>query len=299
MLSNSNANHGSIGPSPAKSSGLAPLRIIIEKRLLSPLASPISYPLTDGFYAQDLKHAASVFTKFSRLFGESREGAQCERMIHAQIDATGGDFLLSLEPGLCSHTPFDPRNPTVEMRPLGSLGWRIRIGDGCYQAEVCARIGTKALKIAERLAYPIVPIPGLEGAAGFDSAAAALALRSSPLGLSELASSSPRELLLSNGEERLLLSCSMGFWVDGDFLYSDGHHAFARRHFPVRLQYREQLFIDLSSLEEDGSKSPYIHSPSTYLMRTIGAVRTIMQDNFSPRSSLRKTCVSELLESSQ
>ncbi len=273
----------------------AVLRQVIDQRLLSPLIAPLSFPLTQGIYAESIQHSLSIVSRFSRLYGESAEGLQCEKLIHAQIAATDGNFLMTLDPRQCVHTPFDPQSPTVEMRPLGPLGWKIEIGSSPTSPDTFARIGARALKVGERLAYPIMPIPGLEGAAGFDAVAAALALEHSRREIDTLELLSPRELLISRGDQRYTVACSIGFWVSGDFLCSNGHLAFARRTFEVRPEYREQLFIDISGVDNNGAKSAYVNAPSLPLIKMIDTVRQVMHDNFSTRSPSRKKSVLELL----
>lgn len=270
---------------------------ILERRLLSPLAEPNTCPLVDGIHAQDLRQASTIISKFSQLFGRTAESTRCEELIQAKIEQTNGDFLITLSPSDRAHTPFDCQNPSVEMRPLGPLGWKVNIGDGFHQTEVLNRVGARPLKVSERLAYPISPIPSLHGASGFGPIAAALALRNS-LGLRPFANSDQEklcpELVVIRGDERHLISCSIGFWMDGDAMHRDGHYAFARRAFEVQPQYRQQLFVDISSLHDDGGKVPYVKSPSVDLVKTVDVVRHVIRENFSARSSTRKKSTDEL-----
>jgi len=198
---------------------------ILERRLLSPLAEPNTCTVVDGIHAQDLRQASTIISNFSQLFGRTAESSRCEKLIQATIQQTKGDFLITLSPSDRAHTPFDCQNPSVEMRPLGALGWKVRIGDGFHQSEVLSRIGARPLKLSERLAYPISPIPGLHGASGFDPIAVALALRRSPE-LRHSADSDQEklfpELVVIRSDERHLISCSIGFWMDGDAMHRDG-----------------------------------------------------------------------------
>lgn len=275
------------------------MREIIDQGLLSPLSAPFSVSLTDGIHAESLSHAQSILGEYLHLFGSSKETKHCEALVLSAMQGTQGDFLLALPPELCKHTAISPHNPTIEMRPIGDLGWKLRVGEGIEQPEVLRRIGARSLNVGERLAFPLSPIPNMGGSSGFSTIAAIHALKNSPLLSGKLQHSNEphtNELMVITEHGPYRITCGLGFWVDMDVLHRDGHYAFAPKLYQPLPQHREQLHVDVRPLTAANTSVANIESPATGTREMINDIKRIMAENFSRRSPQRKTKVSELVQ---
>ena len=275
------------------------MREIIDQGLLSPLSDPLSVSLTDGIHAESLSHAESIIGQYLHLFGSSKETKHCEDLARSALHATQGDFLLALPPELCKHTAIPLHNPTIEMRPLGDLGWRLRVGDGIEQPEVLRRIRADSLHVGGRLAFPLSPIPHMGGSSGFSAIAAIHALSSSPLRSNMIQrshGSHTSDLIVITNHRRHQVTAGLGFWVDTDVLHRDGHYAFAPKPYQPLPQHREQLYVDVRSLSDANTSVAHIGSPSIGTREIINDIKRIMTENFSRRSPQWKTKLSELTQ---
>ncbi len=278
---------------------ISTMRTIIDQGLLSPLSAPLSASLTDGIHAESLSRAQSIIGGYLQLFGSSKETKRCEELILSEMRETQGNFRLALPPEPCRHTPISPHNPTIEMRPIGALGWRLLVGDGIEQPEVLRRIGAQSLHVGERLAFPLSPIPNMGGSSGFSAIAAIHALKSSPLLSNKLQQSSEPivdGLMVITDHGRHRISCGLGFWVDMDVLHRDGHYAFGPKLYPTLPQHREQLYVDIRSLTDANTAAVYVDAPSIGTRELIDDIKRIMTDHFSRRSPQRKTKISEITQ---
>jgi hypothetical protein len=275
------------------------MREIIEQGLLSPLSAPLSVSLIDGVHAESLLHAKLIISKYLHLFGASKETTRCEELILSTIHSTQGEFLLSLPPELCKHTAIAPHNPTIKMRQIGDLGWRLSVGDGIQQPEVLRRIGAQSLHVGARLAFPLSPIPNMGGSSGFSAGAALHALKNSPLlsnNVQHSRESNSEDLIVITEHGRHQISAGLGFWVDMDVLHRDGHYAFAPKLYQPLPQYREQLYVDVRPLTDANLPVAHIGSSSIGTREMISDIKLIMAENFSRRSPQRITRVSELIQ---
>ncbi len=275
------------------------MREILDQGLLSPLSAPLSVSLTDGIHAESISHAQSIISEHLLLIGSPKETKRYDDLILSAMQGTQGDFLITLPPQRGENTTIFPRNPTIEMRPIGALGWKLHFGDDIEQPEVLRRIGAQSLHVGERLAFPLSPIPNMGGSSGFSAIAALYALKSSPLLYNKLQQSSEPiadGLMVITDHGRHRISCGLGFWVDMDVLLRDGHYAFGPKLYPTLPQHREQLYVDIRSLTDANTAAVYVDAPSIGTRELIDDIKRIMTDHFSRRSPQRKTKISEITQ---
>jgi hypothetical protein len=274
------------------------MRAILDQGLLSPLSAPLQTSLTDGIRVESLEQAHSIMTKYLHPFGTPREVHPSEKIILSVMLKTNGDFLLSLPVEACRRTAIPPHNPTIEMHPIGTLGWKLIMGDGVEHPDILSSVGARSLMAGERLAFPLSPIPNMKGAAGFSTSAANHALRSSSLLLNkprDAEDTSSLDTIIATDRGRFKISCSLGFWVQGDVLHRDGHYAFAPKLFADLAQHRAQLRVDVMPLSDKDTQLVYVDSPPLGIKAVIESVTGIMADNFSRRSTNRKKQMSDFV----
>jgi hypothetical protein len=275
------------------------MRAILDQGLLSPLSSPLKVSLTEGVRVESLAQAHALITKHLHPFKTPEEAKPCEDVIRSVMRETDGDFLLSLPIEDCGGTAIPPHNPSIEMRPLGALGWKLVVGDGVEQPEILRSVGAQSLKVGERLAFALCPIPGMKGASGFSTHAATQALRSSPLlgnTPQDAEGTSSLDTIISARHGRFKISCTLGFWVEGDILHRDGHYAFAPQLYARLPEHQAQLRVDIIPLSDKNTQLEYVDSAPVGTQEILENVTKIMKDSFSLRSPHRKTKSSDFVE---
>jgi hypothetical protein len=272
------------------------MRAILDQQLLSPLSGPLSTSLTDGIRVENHSQALSIITKYLRPLRTPKEVKLSNDLILAEMNNTSGNFLLSLQAEDCRQSA----EVTIEMRPIGALGWKLIVGNGEEQPEIQHSVVAQPLKVGERLAFPLAPIPKMKGASGFSTNAASDALRASPLFADKLQSTGDNnspDLIIATGHGRFKISCCLSFWVIEDILHHEGHYAFAPASYTHRPRHDAQLRIDIKPLSDAGTELLYVESPPNGTLEVMRDVTQIITENFSKRSPNRKTRASELISS--
>lgn len=282
----------------SESAHLSTMRAILDEGLLSPLSTPSKVSLTDGIRVESIAQAHSIITKYLHPLGAANEANPSENLILSIVQSSHGNFLVSLPVEDCRQTAISPHFPTIEMRPVGPLGWKLIVGDGVEQPDILHSVGAHSLRVGERLSFPLSPIPNMKGASGFCASAARDALRASPLFADKLQYTEEKDspdMIIATDHGRFKISSSLAFWVHGNVLHHDGHYAFAPELYPQLRQHKAQLRVDITPLSDQGTELLYVKSPPSGTTEVLTAISRVIADNFCRRSSNRKTRVAELI----